>query len=42
MGGGVRNVGPEMRRRARAYAIERFHPEAITGQYLEVYEKALT
>jgi N-acetyl-alpha-D-glucosaminyl L-malate synthase BshA len=33
---------PEMRRRARAYAIERFHPEAITGRYLEVYEKALT
>jgi len=32
---------PEMRRRARAHAIERFHPEAITSRYLEVYEEAL-
>ncbi|MFC0596448.1 N-acetyl-alpha-D-glucosaminyl L-malate synthase BshA [Thermus composti] len=32
---------PEIRKRARAYAIERFHPERITRAYLEVYEKAL-
>ncbi|MEZ0347120.1 MAG: N-acetyl-alpha-D-glucosaminyl L-malate synthase BshA [Thermus sp.] len=32
---------PKMRRRAREYAQERFHPERITRQYLEVYEKAL-
>ncbi len=32
---------PQMRRRARAHAVEGFHPERITRQYLEVYEKAL-
>ena len=30
-----------MRKRAREYAVERFHPERITGQYLEVYREAL-
>lgn len=32
---------PRMRARARAYAAERFHPERITRQYLEVYRQAL-
>ena len=32
---------PRMRQRARAYAIEQFHPERITRKYLEVYAQAL-
>ncbi|WP_018112247.1 N-acetyl-alpha-D-glucosaminyl L-malate synthase BshA [Thermus igniterrae] len=32
---------PRMRQRARAYAVEQFHPERITRQYLEVYARAL-
>ncbi|GAB5602439.1 N-acetyl-alpha-D-glucosaminyl L-malate synthase BshA [Thermus sp. FJN-A] len=30
-----------MRQRAREYAVAEFHPDRITGQYLEVYEAAL-
>nr|WP_277621261.1 N-acetyl-alpha-D-glucosaminyl L-malate synthase BshA [Thermus arciformis] len=30
-----------MRERAREYAVERFHPERITREYLEVYQEAL-
>jgi len=32
---------PEIRRRAREWALLRFHPERITRAYLEVYAKAL-
>ncbi len=32
---------PRMRKRARVYAAERFNPERITQQYLEVYLEAL-
>ena len=32
---------PEIRRRAREWALLRFYPERITRAYLEVYAKAL-
>ncbi|MGC8876244.1 N-acetyl-alpha-D-glucosaminyl L-malate synthase BshA [Thermus sp.] len=32
---------PALRRRAREHAAERFHPERITAEYLEVYREAL-
>lgn len=32
---------PAIRARARAYAVEGFHPERITRAYLEVYERSL-